>query len=971
MNHSDLDWSVAPKPLNRETGRVQPEETEDEKPKFVTGVDESERDLYEDAEPEVRLISAQWKPGPKGFSYNEQCFLEVKAEYLKETIRAKIRGKLFCTFDGKEEDLAQEVNGFIEKDGTAVMEIEHLWYMNLAHYNACKEDPNTPCSYIIKNITHSRGENIIDSPVLEMPVACKIRADYLEIPDCLFHPDSAVPCIDEDGHLISELVTVTNYAHDFPDKELVLFGHTDQTGSEGYNYELSRLRSCAVKALLDGDETAWAEITKNRSRVKDYQQILKTLSTSHNWPCDPGEVDDINGPKTEEGVKAFQEMFNIKFNENITEDGKIGPQTWKAIFKTIRSFVETEPKKLIAEDTLPEFSYGYNGKGVYPCGESFPMEGTDPKDARNRRVEVVFYDRAQAPELLDHPDEDVMVTREENPVYDTERTERRAIDVVPVSCHSEPFALEFVYPNVMNPDRPHKQYVNLDSNGTNEGRELTIRVRPRGLAQNVDESAVYWKVNAHENNSKRTDPKTGIKPYWTDADLREFNEGEVKCFTKFDDRESSILLVCGVAGGDRFTVEVGSDGKNYPLRLEVENWRKLWYEMVQPEARGSNSISDFTFFNEDRSPGLSSESTNYMKSVLDDCFVEFEPLNVTTYTREDLPSNGDFNIVDGSYIRKDAGKKAVVMTRRQGLDILNKKRKYTDNNRAVSAVWSDYLAIEVEWRQKFDEIFAPGRVHTKPFVFENSLDKGQLSINKIIWHASHWYDMSSSEWKPTEEGDPGCAFNTKREITDKDDIKEHISFLDFRTITIAFPSSKNTFPGKLIPRDSDLCFIHRNHFIGLSIEIEGVGYNLINGAALRGNIHLSTHAGNIHPVGMARTLVHELAHNMGQVYADKQTDARFGRPASKVIPGVPFPKAVPEGYVYGDRGHTGTHCAYGLGVVLRSSPDYSKNRQAGVMRRCIMYGAGNMALSRHFEFCPDCRKHIKAEDLGDVRRSWT
>ncbi|MDG5814035.1 hypothetical protein QA601_03020 [Chitinispirillales bacterium ANBcel5] len=36
MNHSDLDWSVAPKPLNRETGRVQPEETEDDKPKKIT-----------------------------------------------------------------------------------------------------------------------------------------------------------------------------------------------------------------------------------------------------------------------------------------------------------------------------------------------------------------------------------------------------------------------------------------------------------------------------------------------------------------------------------------------------------------------------------------------------------------------------------------------------------------------------------------------------------------------------------------------------------------------------------------------------------------------------------------------------------------------------------------------------------------------------------------------------------------------
>ncbi|KMQ50235.1 hypothetical protein CHISP_2906 [Chitinispirillum alkaliphilum] len=74
----------------------------------------------------------------------------------------------------------------------------------------------------------------------------------------------------------------------------------------------------------------------------------------------------------------------------------------------------------------------------------------------------------------------------------------------------------------------------------------------------------------------------------------------------------------------------------------------------------------------------------------------------------------------------------------------------------------------------------------------------------------------------------------------------------------------------------------RGHIIGLTIEINGVGINLgYNGAALRGNIWMNTHAGNVHPVGMARTLVHELAHNWGQVYADKNTDATFGRPPSK------------------------------------------------------------------------------------------
>src|SRR5512138_2834580 len=80
--------------------------------KFITGVDDSES-TREEPKPEVRLISAEWKPGPKGYQHNEQCFLDVKAEYLKKTIRARIRGKLFAKYNGEEFDLAQEVEGFI------------------------------------------------------------------------------------------------------------------------------------------------------------------------------------------------------------------------------------------------------------------------------------------------------------------------------------------------------------------------------------------------------------------------------------------------------------------------------------------------------------------------------------------------------------------------------------------------------------------------------------------------------------------------------------------------------------------------------------------------------------------------------------------------------------------------------------------------------------------------------------------
>jgi hypothetical protein len=165
--------------------------------KFITGVDDSEA-TKEEPEPEVRLISAEWKPGPKGFQHNEQCFLDVKTEYLKKTIRARIQGKLFGIVDGGEEvDLAQVVEGFIDSETSiARMDIKKLWFVNLDHYKAWLKNKNFPSQYTLKDIFHSRGVNKLNSPMLNMPAEKTVTVDYIELPDVLFNHNSAVPCID-------------------------------------------------------------------------------------------------------------------------------------------------------------------------------------------------------------------------------------------------------------------------------------------------------------------------------------------------------------------------------------------------------------------------------------------------------------------------------------------------------------------------------------------------------------------------------------------------------------------------------------------------------------------------------------------------------------------------------------------------------------------------------------------------------
>jgi len=221
----------------------------------------------------------------------------------------------------------------------------------------------------------------------------KLLVNYIEVPDILFNHNSAVPCLDSNGWLLESAATVFNYVHKNVNKELVIFGHTDRSGENEYNFELSEIRCKAYLAILNDDAGTWKEITV-KSKVEDYQTILKTLSEKHSWNCDPGEITNKINEKTKEAVKSFQDSFNINFNCEIKVDGVVGGQTWEAFLKTYRFYIESAVKPLIGSDTLPEISLGYNGKGIYPCGECNPKSADfEYRSQKDRRIELFFYEK--------------------------------------------------------------------------------------------------------------------------------------------------------------------------------------------------------------------------------------------------------------------------------------------------------------------------------------------------------------------------------------------------------------------------------------------------------------------------------------------------------------------------------------------------------------------------------------------------
>jgi hypothetical protein len=272
----------------------------------------------------------------------------------------------------------------------------------------------------------SKSSGKLDIPFKK---ASKLKCDYVEMPGALLHHSSAVPCLDSEGTFLGGLSATFSFAKSHSDRELVIFGHADTSGDPAYNYDISQWRAEGIKSYLDNDVNAFLDIVDMASKVEDYQMYLSTLSESHGWDCNPGKIDNVAGPNTKAAVKRFQEEYNKKFSGNLTVDGVVGPKTWTALFKVTRSLLETNVKKECGE--IPALKYGYNGKGFYACGESFPLDKAgqnDTKSVTNRRVENVFMEQGKS-SVLKAPADKKKVTAEDAPVYDSSKAEKTKIPV--------------------------------------------------------------------------------------------------------------------------------------------------------------------------------------------------------------------------------------------------------------------------------------------------------------------------------------------------------------------------------------------------------------------------------------------------------------------------------------------------------------------------------------------------------------
>ncbi len=227
-----------------------------------------------------------------------------------------------------------------------------------------------------------------------------------------------------------------------PRKRIIIAGHTDTSGEPEYNFDLSDLRARNVLYLLKDEQSVsepdeWADICYGKQRVEDYQQILRYFAEKLGWVCNPGNIDNIWGSKTEAATNRFIITYNIEIAaarriDRIPENAGAfvrndGQHRWtKELWKAVYVLYSDELSSTL--NVTPERLNTYRRERIrfidpqnqfVGCGESFPLASQDDnyRSQADRRVEILLC-RPSENVTIDCPARrDSVHTAEECPLY--------------------------------------------------------------------------------------------------------------------------------------------------------------------------------------------------------------------------------------------------------------------------------------------------------------------------------------------------------------------------------------------------------------------------------------------------------------------------------------------------------------------------------------------------------------------------
>lgn len=267
---------------------------------------------------------------------------------------------------------------------------------------------------------------------VEPPSDLTSHLQVIEVEDGMFNLDSAVVLPEaerpsEDAHesltSIGVFATALVHVQSNPRRKLLLAGHTDTSGTEAHNQELSEQRAEAALCCLEGPSRRedFAALCDQRHKVRDYKQILSWVDRAFGFGCDPGTIDDV-AATGKPALDAFKAAYNQKRAElgvsgaaELSVDGNMGPDVWGAFFDCYEAALGKELSRGgTADERAAEVSklrenlvFVDDGTKSQGFGEHYPIDqvGRDGiRSQENRRVELLFFLEGGEPDLTFPPE---------------------------------------------------------------------------------------------------------------------------------------------------------------------------------------------------------------------------------------------------------------------------------------------------------------------------------------------------------------------------------------------------------------------------------------------------------------------------------------------------------------------------------------------------------------------------------------
>lgn len=165
-----------------------------------------------------------------------------------------------------------------------------------------------------------------------------------------------------------------------PDAKIMIFGHTDTSGSDSYNKALSERRAESIYAFITDDADTWESLYNQENwGMSVLQQILQDFG----GPYDPGRTDGVQDARTTQAIRQYQG------DRGLTVDGVAGPDTRREMFTeymTDKHDVELVPDKFMDPKHMG-------------CGEFNSIDPVDGPHEPNRRVTFFLFDEGRLPNL--------------------------------------------------------------------------------------------------------------------------------------------------------------------------------------------------------------------------------------------------------------------------------------------------------------------------------------------------------------------------------------------------------------------------------------------------------------------------------------------------------------------------------------------------------------------------------------------